>query len=212
MPDRSVTFFSEGLTLEGVLHVPDGQGPFPGVVVCHPHPRMGGTMDNNVVVASCWGLRQQRVASLRFNFRGVGGSQGVSEAGDAEVLDALHALECLQGVEEVNTARVGLLGYSFGASIALQAVARGPEVRAVGVIGCPAPRLKEAVASGLLMPKLFIAGDLDQAVPGDQFQALTQQFQDPKEVYQILGGDHFLFGHEREIADLVGGFFSRWLG
>ncbi len=212
MPDRSVTFPSEGLALEGVLHVPDGKGPFPGVVVCHPHPRMGGTMANNVVLASCWGLQQKGVASLRFNFRGVGGSQGISEAGDAEVLDALHALECLQGEQEVDPSRLGLLGYSFGAGVALQAMAKGLQVQAFGVIAGLSSRSREAASLQLPLPKLFIGGDEDQMAPGEQFLILTKQVADPKEAHQIKGGDHFLGGHEREIADLVGGFFSRWLG
>ncbi len=212
MSDRPVTFLSDGLSLEGVLHLPQGPGPFPAVVVCHPHPQMGGNMDNNVVMASCAGLLQQGVAVLRFNFRGVDGSQGVSKAAEAEVQDALGAVEYLRGLAEVDASHLGLLGYSFGAGVALQAMARGLNVQAFGVIGCGAARLREAALLKLSQPKLFIAGDRDQAAPGEQFHTLTQQFTDPKEAHQIQNGDHFLEGHESKVADLVGGFFHRWLG
>ena len=87
MPDTQVAFSSGTLSLQGILHLPVGDGPFPGVVVFHPHPHMGGSMQNNVVIACCSGLVNQGIAALRFNFRGVGESQGVSEAGDAEIAD-----------------------------------------------------------------------------------------------------------------------------
>ena len=211
MPDSQVTFPSESLSLEGVLHLPAGEGPLPAVVVCHPHPRMGGNMHNNVVMAACWGLISQGIAALRFNFRGVGGSEGVSEAGDAEIADAVSALDYLRSLEEMDDFRLGIVGYSFGASVALQVATQGADVTAMGVIACPAPRLNEATSQELAMPKLFIAGDMDQAVPTDQFQTLTQRFTDPKEIHSIQGGDHFLWGHEQEISELVGAFFWQWL-
>ncbi len=212
MPYRSVTFLSEGLALEGVLQVPEGEGPFPGVVVCHPHPRMGGDMDNNVVLASCRGLIRQGVACLSFNFRGVGGSQGVSQGTEAEVRDAMDAVEYLRGLQEVDASRLGLLGYSFGAGITLQAMAKGLPVQAFGVIAGLSSRSQGSASLQLPLPKLFIGGDQDQMAPGEQFLTLTKQVADPKEAHQIKGGDHFLWGHEEEVAKLVGGFFSRCLG
>ena len=80
-------------TLEGFLHLPEGDGPFPGVVVCHPHPQMGGDMNNNVVMGVCYSLFIAGIASLRFNFRGAGRSQGVYDEGRGEMDDALAALE-----------------------------------------------------------------------------------------------------------------------
>ena len=81
MRQSAVSFITKGLTLEGIIALPDGEGPFPGVVMCHPHPLMGGNMDNNVVVAVTFGLADAGIASLRFNFRGVGNSQGETRQG-----------------------------------------------------------------------------------------------------------------------------------
>ena len=213
MPSRNVTFSSDGLSLEGVFHLPAKGGPFPAVVVCHPHPRFGGSMDNNVVLAACHGLQNCGIAALRFNFRGVEGSEGTSAEGDGEVSDAAHALEYLKGLEETDDSRLGILGYSFGASITMEAVAQEASdvVRAMSVIACPAPALNNPQVQELTIPKLLLAGDMDHVVPADKFDALALRFAEPIEVHRLSGGDHFLRGHEQEISEVVGDFFHRWL-
>ena len=81
----AVSFKTEGLTFEGVVAQPDdGSGPWPGVVICHPHPLHGGSMDNNVVLALALGLVEEGFVTLRFNFRGVGGSEGEHTKGEKE--------------------------------------------------------------------------------------------------------------------------------
>ncbi|MEE9284179.1 MAG: alpha/beta hydrolase, partial [Dehalococcoidia bacterium] len=77
MGDERVTISNGEVTLEGALRTPDGQPPFPGVVLCHPHPQYGGDMSNNIVMAMAQGLNGRGIATLRFNFRGVGASTGV---------------------------------------------------------------------------------------------------------------------------------------
>jgi alpha/beta superfamily hydrolase len=84
MKQTRVSFASGELSLEGILAVPEGAGPFPVVIVCHPHPQYGGEMNNNVVVPICQALAQASIASLRFNFRGVGASQGIFADGIGE--------------------------------------------------------------------------------------------------------------------------------
>ena len=93
MRQSAVSFETEGLTFEGVVAQPDdGSGPWPGVVICHPHPLHGGNMDNNVVIALALGLAQDGFVTLRFNFRGVGGSQGSHTKGESESEEILAAL------------------------------------------------------------------------------------------------------------------------
>ena len=82
--ETRVTFPCSDRSLEGVSSVPEGKGPFTAVVVCHPHPLYGGMMDNNVVIAVCRAVSQTSIASLRFNFRGVGRSQGGHAEGVGE--------------------------------------------------------------------------------------------------------------------------------
>jgi alpha/beta superfamily hydrolase len=87
-----VTFPCGELKLEAAWHHPDGMGPFPGVVVCHPHPLHGGDMSNNVISAICETLAKHSIAALRFNFRGVGNSEGEFGGGYQEQDDIAAAL------------------------------------------------------------------------------------------------------------------------
>ena len=92
---KRVTFRSNDLVLEGV--VASGETPCPGVVVCHPHPLYGGDMDSAVVTTICRELETRGIASLRFNFRGVGGSQGTHDEGRGETDDLRAAISFLAG-------------------------------------------------------------------------------------------------------------------
>ena len=151
---REITFPCGELSLEGICHSPEGEGPFAAVVVCHPHPLYGGSMSNNVVLAVCQALAQQSILALRFNFRGVGGSQGelADEATGQE--DVRAALSYVASVEDVDRGRVGLCGYSFGAGVAVTGAASEEQVRAGGgrfptppALGRPGPqRLCQAQA------------------------------------------------------------------
>jgi alpha/beta superfamily hydrolase len=126
---RPVTFASDDLTLEGILHLPAGE-PAPGIVVCHPHPQYGGDMHNNVVDALCDTALAGGAVALRFNFRGTGGSEGSHDKGIGERNDVRAALAYLRDLPEVDGNRVALAGYSFGAALAVRA-ASGSDIRAL---------------------------------------------------------------------------------
>ena len=135
MPARSVEITSGELTLAGVLHTPEGNGPFPAVVVCHPHPRMGGDMTSNVVLAAVEGLDAQGIAALRFNFRGSGASEGTHDDGKGERDDVRAALSFAAGLHELDATRIGLAGYSFGAG--MSAAVASDELPALALIAMP---------------------------------------------------------------------------
>lgn len=153
----------EGFVLRGVL---EGPGSRRGVVVCHPHPAFGGTLDTPVVAALAAGLVKAGGRVLRFNFRGVGGSGGTPQGGLAEFRDVVAAGAFLvgQGCQELV-----LVGYSFGALMALGALANGLQARAVVALGLPTVVMGEgstrwgslgaALAS---TPALFVSGTADQ--------------------------------------------------
>ena len=120
MRQSAVSFEADGLTFEGVVaQSDDGAGPWPGVVICHPHPLHGGNMENNVVLALALGLAQEGFVTLRFNFRGVGGSQGEHTEGEKESQEVLAALELIKAWPDTN-GKTGLIGYSFGTSVILR--------------------------------------------------------------------------------------------
>ncbi|MBI4234570.1 MAG: dienelactone hydrolase family protein [Chloroflexi bacterium] len=206
-----VTFKSSELTLEGRLHLPVGAGPFPAVAVCHPHPLYGGDMESSVVRALCQSLPSRGIAALRFNFRGVGGSQGEFAHGAGEVEDAAQAVTYLTLLKGVDAGQVGIAGYSFGARVALQAAAQEGLVAAVALVACPGHALSRAAGADLSLPKLVLMGDQDHVTPPDQFTFLAQRLPDPKEVHLLEGADHFFRGQEETVGDLVAEFFQRWL-
>ena len=161
---KPVAFRSEGLTLEGILHQP-ASAPFPAAAVCHPHPLYGGDMNNYVVVAVCQALAEAGIASLRFNFRGVGRSEGEYGDGLGERADAAAALVYLRQLAAVDPDKVGIVGYSFGAAVALAAA--DERVAAVAAISPPsfgqgAPDL------AVRCPTLLIAGEQDEIAPPGQ--------------------------------------------
>ena len=121
MKQRKVFFQSGALNLEGRLVSPRRAETGAGVVICHPHPLYGGSMDNNVVYAVSKALAEKGITSLCFNFRGVGRSEGLHDDGRGEIDDTLAAIAFLAGCSEIDSGRVGLAGYSFGGAVALNA-------------------------------------------------------------------------------------------
>lgn len=211
MPRRRLTLTLPDVALEGVLRLPDAPGPHAAVLVCHPHPFYGGTMDNNVVMGVCWALERAGLAALRYNYRGVGGSEGRMAAGEQDVADAVEALRALAGMDEVDGHRVGICGYSFGAGVALGVAARSGLPRAVAVVGCPASVLQDVDLRSIRLAKLLVSGTRDPFAPADQVKELAARLADPKEVHPLEGADHFLVGREAHVGELAGEFFARWL-
>ena len=212
MQDEPVVFSSGELQLEGRLHIPpQGAGPFPGVVLCHPHPQYGGDMHNNVVTAMLQGMVSHGIAALRFNFRGVGRSQGAHGGGSAERDDVIAALAALRDRDSVDARRIGLGGYSFGASMALGAATQETELRALAVVAPPISGLNNPDVLKLSLPRLIVSGDLDHVAPPERIQALAKNASTPWAVETLYAGDHFLMGYEADIAERVGRFFAEHL-
>ncbi len=208
---EALTIAGDGVSLEAVLQLPEGLGPFPGVVVCHPHPLYGGDMHNNVVMAIVTGVLDAGAAALRFNFRGVPGSTGTHDKGNGERGDVVAALRTLREDERVDGERVGLAGYSFGASVAMVVAAGASESPALALVGAPAAGLATPEAIGYPHPKLIVAGDRDHVLPADRIEALTRAMQGPVEVQVLPGADHFMLGYEGAISEHVRAFFAATL-
>ncbi len=194
-----------GPLLEGELWRPDGTEAAPGVVVAHPHPQRGGSMHNNVVMAICQGLHDGGIATLRFNFRGVGQSEGTYGDGIAEVADVVGALAYLAAQPGIATDRVGLAGYSFGARASMSAAAQAPNVKA---LLCVAPPLREPLLPNAVpyCPLLVLVGDRDGLV-AQGVENYASFFPDPKVLRAVEGTDHFWRGFEPILAEAARRFF-----
>jgi alpha/beta superfamily hydrolase len=211
MKKTRVSFPSGELFLEGILAIPEGAGPFPAVIVCHPHPLYGGSMDNNVVYSLSETLTQASLASFKFNFRGVGGSQGEFGQGIGEQEDVEAAISFISTVKEVDSKRIGLAGYSAGAGFALPVGLNDARITALAAISPPLPMFDFNFLKNCPKPKLLISGSRDDLIPSNQFLEFCQNLPEPKECQCIEGADHFWWGYESDLAAKVTVFFTRVL-
>ena len=171
MRQSAVSFEADGLTFEGVVAQPDeGTGPWPGVVICHPHPLHGGNMDNNVVIALALGLAQDGFVTLRFNFRGVGGSQGSHTKGESESEEILAALALIKEWPDTNV-NIGLAGYSFGTSVILGHSELYSEVKAIALVSPPFRAVEGTALKESQIPVLITTGDRDRLVDSTQLDS-----------------------------------------
>ena len=200
--EEPLRFGAGDLELEGRIAVPDSAQR--GAVVCHPHPQYGGDMDNSVVRAVTEALQQRAVATLRFNFRGVGASDGGYGGGVGEIDDARAAVDALRG----RVPTITLAGYSFGAMVALLAGQANANVERLVAIALPATMfdLEPIVASA--KPKLFLIGDRDQYCPYSALEALVGRLAGDNSLVRLEGADHFLFGHEERVGADVARFVA----
>ncbi len=193
--------FSQGVArLEGLYAA--GQGAV-GAVISHPHPLMGGDMRNPVVETLAESLFAARLSTLRFNFRGVGTSEGVFDGGRGEQGDVLAAVAYLQrqGIREIV-----LAGYSFGAWVnAMVIVERN--LRPAVLVSAPINLF--SFNFELLRGKvgLMICGDQDPYCPLDEARNAAAQLSCPLEI--IPDADHFLIGKEADLAGRIDAFAMR---
>lgn len=226
-----VTFPGTGshpVQLEGLFHHPDEEGQRPAAVVCHPHPLGGGSMHNNVVTAMARALVARGVLALRFNFRGVGKSGGEHDNGRGEQADVAGALDWLLAQPGVDPWRVSVVGYSFGAWVGLTQAQNDARVAAVAAAGLVAWRydldfyratsqpgrnadtwqFAPDFLQSFARPKLFITGEGDPFAPPSALRDLVNRLPPPKTLHALPGTDHFFWGREREVGDLVADFIT----
>ncbi|MFW6105298.1 MAG: alpha/beta hydrolase [Chloroflexota bacterium] len=206
-----VSFSSGGLVLEGILAIPEGAGPFPAVIVCHPHSLYGGSMDNNVVNSLSETLTQTMLVSFKFNFRGVCGSQGEFGQGIGEQDDVEAAISFINTVKAVDSERMGLAGYSAGTGFAFPVGFNDDRIRAMAAISPPLPMFDFNFLKACPKPKLLISGSRDELISIDQFLEFCQNLPEPKECESIEGADHFWWGYESRLAAKVTAFFTKVL-
>jgi alpha/beta superfamily hydrolase len=200
MNEERITFKSGELTLEGMLARPDGPGPHRAAVVCHPHPLYGGSMYNNVVDAMLEALHARGCATLRFNFRGVGRSEGEFDNGHGEADDAAAVIRFLTAQGGVRRDGAVIAGYSFGAMVAVRAARSQPEIGAIVAVALPIGMVEPAVLASIRKPILLLAGDHDSYCPANHLSALAERLGTLAQLKIIAEADHFFSGHEEEVT------------
>ncbi len=177
--------------LEAVLMLPP-HPPVAAAVVCHAHPLHGGIMHYKLIFRAAKALQAQGAAVLRFNFRGVGRSEGQHDHGRGEQDDARAALDEMErrfpGLPQV------LGGFSFGSLVALRVGAADPRVRALLALGLPLRLDPAEFLAGCVKPRLFVQGERDEFGSGQALRELVARLPQPRSLVVVPGADHFFTG------------------
>jgi uncharacterized protein len=203
----------DGVWLEGEWRFPDGP-PRGSAVICHAHPRHGGSKDHPIL----WAIRNELagkrgLATLGFNFRGTMGSAGEHGGGHDEVADVRAAVSAIR---DASTGPTFVVGWSFGASVALREAFDDERVAALALVGLPLrpndlklpPLPPSSELPRLNRPLLFLTGEHDEYCPTSDLQAYSNGV---AEVVIVDGVDHYLSKKEREAASSIGDFVARSL-
>ncbi|MBC7288039.1 MAG: alpha/beta fold hydrolase [Armatimonadetes bacterium] len=210
---------TDGVRLEARLARPPQWKPDRGaVVLCHPHPLYGGSMDNAMVVRIARTLAAAGFATLRFNFRGVGESGGQYGGGEKEVADVLAAVERLSG-EGVPESRLAIVGYSFGAAVGAAALHSLPATVAYAGVALPVDRTEIATRlRGLLepgRPVLLVGAAQDEIAPPKGLLDLALARGGLTHIVVVGNADHFFTGpeHRQAVCEAVVQFLrASWSG
>jgi len=201
--------------LEALLNEGAADAPF-AALICHPHPKAGGTMHNKVVYHAMRALNDQEFGLcwpvLRFNFRGTGLSHGEHD-GRAEAGDVAAALDWL---ENAYNRPLVVAGFSFGAAMALMACckdAQKPErVSAVAALGLPTEadghHYRYPFLASSPIPKLFLSGDNDSFAPAAQLAQVAASSAEPKTLVLVPGADHFFTGQLDAMQQALAGWLK----
>lgn len=195
--------------LEALLHYDDASEPIAAAVVCHPHPLYGGNMHNKVVHRVDRALFSLGVASLRFNFRGVGASAGRYDQGYGERDDAIVARDSM--AERYPGKPIIMAGFSFGSDKALNAAWGDDRVVGVILLGTSEAAIEDRDPTDVSQPFLLIHGSNDEIVPIGPAQAWAERLAPPSKLAAIDGADHFFMHHLDQVEALVTEAARGWL-
>ena len=177
--------------LEGIVR--EAASPIAAAVVCHPHPRGGGTMNNNVVYRAAKALIAGGVTALRFNFRGVGASTGSYGDGIGEEEDVRAAVDYLR--MNAPGLPIWIAGFSFGARVGLTVGARIDDVTKLFGIGLALEMFDYRFLASCPKPKAIIQASQDEYGARDAIEAAVREMSEPKRLWIVEGATHLFPGH-----------------
>ena len=194
--------------LEGIYKPPASEAiePTHAAVVCHAHPLHGGTMHFKLIFRVARALGELGLPTLRFNFRGVGASEGAFDEGRGERDDVRAAIDWL--ADRHPGAGIIVAGFSFGSWTGLRAGCADPRVTHLVGLGTPVRVLNSADLLSCAKPKLFVHGTKDEFGPMAQMNSWYADLPEPKRLVRIEGADHFFEGRREEMARAITDYFT----
>lgn len=191
--------------------LPPGDLPARGpaaLVVCHPHPQFGGTLENKVVFSVARVAVQQGLASLRFNFRGAGGSAGYHDHGRGEVDDVRAALDHAADLVGDGPGRLALAGFSFGSFVGLTAARDDPRVAGALAIAPPVTHYDYAALADLELPLTVVYAREDELVPAAAVEAWLATLVRPPRIVPVAGAGHLFHGKLGPLREAAASFLA----
>lgn len=210
--ERRISFPSKGqpaFLLEGVIHAATGVEKAPVVLLCHPQPA-SSDMNDPLTVALAKRLAEAGMIALRFNFRGVGHSQGQQSDGRLEPLDLAGAIDAVLTLPNANSAKVCVIGHAFGAYIALLYAPYDPRIRTLVAISLPLFRASNGFPRPFERPKLFVTGEFDEICPLFKLEPFVEQQDGPKGIKVITGARHLMRGYEDATVTAILKYVKAW--
>src|SRR5579872_4963232 len=210
--ERTIVFKSAGqptFLLEGVLHLPMRVEQAPVIILCHPQPP-SSDMHDALMVVLAKELAKAGMVALRFNFRGVGHSQGQQTDGRMEPLDLAGAINAALAQPGINPNKVGVIGHGFGANVALIYAPYEPRIRTVVAISLLLYRAGRDISKAFEPPKLFVTGEFDEICPLFKLEPFVEQMAGRKGIKVITGARHLMRGHEETAVNVVLKYMKTW--
>lgn len=212
MPE--VIFTGPAGRIEGRYH-PAPQKNAPLAIVLHPHPQFGGTMNHQIVYQMYYAFVHRNFTVLRFNFRGVGRSQGSFDHGAGELSDAAAALDWAQSINP-EARSCWIAGFSFGSWIGMQLLMRRPEIEGFISIAAMANRYDFSFLAPCPSSGLFVHGDKDRVAPVNEVMSVIDKVKVQKGVKLdhavIEGANHFFENRVDQLVGTVGEYLDKRLG
>ncbi len=210
--ERPITFHSKGqpaFLLEGVIHIPTTADFAPVVVLCHPQPA-SSDMHDGMTVALAQSLCDAGMIAVRFNFRGVGKSQGQQTDGRLEPLDLAGAIDFALSQPRMNPAKICVIGHGFGAYIALLYAPFDLRIRTIVAISLPLFRTANGFPRSFARPKLFVTGEFDELCPLYKLEPFVELLEGPKGIKVITGARHLMRGYEEAAVTAIMKYVKAW--
>jgi alpha/beta superfamily hydrolase len=199
-PNESFTFAGPAGQLEAILMHPETP-PAAAAIVCHADPQQGGMMHFKVVFRAAKALQERGVAALRFNFRGVGLSEGSHDGGRGEQDDVRAAVDEVE--RRFPALPLVLGGFSFGSLMASRVAVSDARARAVFVLGFPARTTDASYLAEVRVPRLFVQGEDDVFGGGEAIRALVEPLPQPRSLVVVPNADHFFTGKLDALQEAV---------